>query len=88
MAALGAVETDFGCGGMCQVSNLYSFSEVSRGPPTQNCSIALTEFITEVSSTTKGWFWTFSSIIFLCGAYLSFFWSKKHNKLESPLLGK
>jgi len=88
MTALGAVETDFGCAGMCGESSFYSFSEVSRGPPTQNCSIAVTNFVSEVSSSAKGWFWSFASIIFVCGVYLSFYWSEKHNKLESPLLGK
>jgi len=88
MAALGGVEADFGCAGMCASSNLYSFSEVSNGPPTTNCSIGVTTFISEVSSSTQKWFWTFATLTLLCGAYLSFFWSEKHNKLESPLLGK
>jgi hypothetical protein len=33
MTALGAVETDFACAGMCGESSFFSFSEVSRGPP-------------------------------------------------------
>jgi hypothetical protein len=33
MDAMGAVETDFKCAGMCQVSTFYTFSNVTRGPP-------------------------------------------------------
>jgi hypothetical protein len=59
---------------MCTGSDLFSFSDVSRGPPQQNCSIAVTNFAAEVASTTQGWFWTFATITFLTGVYLSYFW--------------
>lgn len=33
MDAMGAVETDFHCAGMCGTSPFYTFSNVTRGPP-------------------------------------------------------
>jgi len=33
LEAMGAVETDFSCAGMCGNSYLYTFSDVTRGPP-------------------------------------------------------
>mmetsp|Transcript_35041 Transcript_35041/g.34061 ORF Transcript_35041/g.34061 Transcript_35041/m.34061 type:complete len:240 (-) Transcript_35041:57-776(-) len=45
MPLLQALETDFNCAGMCQVSPLYLFSNVNRGPPTKDCKdIMIEEF--------------------------------------------
>jgi hypothetical protein len=42
--ALGAVEDEFTCSGMCRVSLFYTFSDVANGPPFQNCTEAIADF--------------------------------------------
>jgi len=85
---MGAVETDFTCAGMCGTSYLYAFSEVSRGPPGQNCSVAVSEFVDNVTSKMSCWCWTFGVLILFVSIFSSFLWRSKGNELDSPLLGK
>jgi len=91
--ALGAVESDFNCAGMCKNTTLFTFSNVTVGPPTiygefGNCSYALENFANNVAKTAKTWYWIFFSVLTVAALYLSSLWWKDHNHLHSPLLGK
>jgi len=85
--ALGAVEEDFGCAGMCTISSLYSFSDTAEGLPTQNCSVAIVNFAIEVGKKTSIWSWIFGIPLLFSAIFTCFLWNKKHSKIESPLLG-
>jgi len=73
---------------MCENSNLYAFSEVGMGPPPQNCSVALINFLEVTGSKAQIWFWMFGTLTLFAAAYTSMMWDKKHHDIESPLLGK
>ena len=88
LGAMGGVEYDFNCAGMCKTSTYFTFSNVTKGAPTQNCSVAVEHFAHEVGKTAKAWFWVFFTFIFLAAVYFCPLWSKDYNHLSSPLLGK
>ena len=83
---LGSIEKDFNCASLCKRSNLFAFSDVSRGPPTQTCRRSLTA---RESSTSKVYF--MSSLVFglvgLVGLiYAGILTFQKDHELEEPLL--
>ena len=83
---LGSIERDFNCGAMCKRSNLYAFSEVSRGPPPQTCRRGVTA---RTSHLARVFFWSgliFGIISFL-GLVLSLMITfEKRSELEEPLI--
>jgi hypothetical protein len=83
---MGAVENDFSCAGMCGKSYLYTFSDVRKGPPPQNCSQALNDFVETAATKAVRWFYTYFFITFVCALYMCLLWKKQHNHLDSPLL--
>jgi len=85
--AMGAVEYDFQCAGMCQKSNIYSFSDTSMGPPPQNCSVAVVNFANSVTSKMAWYCWFWGISLFACGVFMCFMWGQTNNKLTHPLLG-
>ena len=64
--ALGAVERKFECAKFCGSSMFYTFSNVSMGPPHQNCSEGLQEYVDDNFPI-----WSVEALIFsgmmLCG---------------------
>jgi len=50
---------------MCGTSKYFSYSDVARGQPGQNCTIAIEKFMDEVARKAAGTYWTFSSVLFL-----------------------
>ena len=88
LSALGGVETDFNCSGACKTSLTFTFSNVTHGPPSQNCSIAVEHFAVQVAKTARTWFWLYFALTLFAALYLVSHWSKEHNKLRTPLLGK
>jgi len=86
--AMGAVELDFSCAGMCQNSYIYSFSNTSYGPPNQNCSIAVTNWVEMVTGKMANYCWTFGFLLLFCGIFMCFLWVPDSHKLHSPLLLK
>jgi len=86
--AMGAVETDFNCSSMCWHSDLFTFSDTSRGPAMQNCSMAVRSFVSDTGKAASTAFWVFGVGLFLCAIFTSLLWNKDSHHLESPLLGK
>jgi hypothetical protein len=83
---LGGLERDFNCASMCKRSPLYSFSEVSRGPPPESCRRAITK---KVSRIANCFFW--SSLVFSILTALGFIVAliitfSKRGELDEPLL--
>jgi len=64
----------------------YTFSDVSMGPPHQNCSIAVENWLNKAAPYTQGSLISFAVALFLCGGFMALLWSKKHHNIESPLL--
>jgi len=73
---------------MCGTSKYFSYSDVARGQPGQNCTIAIEKFMDEVARKAAGTYWTFSSVLFLFFVYITWFAYRKehHHQIESPLL--
>jgi type II secretory pathway component PulF len=71
---------------MCGNPYMYTFSDVRRGLPNQNCSAAVTRYVDETITTLSIWFWIYFTIILVAAIFMCFLWSKDHNKLHSPLL--
>jgi len=83
---LGGIERDFNCASLCKRSNIFAFSEVSRGPPPQTCRRSVT---TKTAHLSKVFFWT--SLIFAIITFLGFVLAimisfEKRNEMDEPLL--
>ncbi|TNV78053.1 hypothetical protein FGO68_gene16332 [Halteria grandinella] len=51
---LGSIEKFFDCSGICTKSNFYSLTDISRGPPAQNCVDAINDYVTSYSTSMAG----------------------------------
>ena len=83
---LGSIEKDFNCASLCKRSNLFAFSDVSRGPPPQTCRRSITGRATHISKV-----FFMSSLVFGFLALLGFIYAvmltfQKDRELEEPLL--
>mmetsp|Transcript_42443 Transcript_42443/g.31093 ORF Transcript_42443/g.31093 Transcript_42443/m.31093 type:complete len:148 (+) Transcript_42443:398-841(+) len=60
-----AGEIEFDCGGYCNISDFYMFSDISKGPPPRNCSYGSYKYIED----------TFPKWAYICflEAFLSIF---------------
>jgi len=85
---LNAIETDFNCSSMCDSSKWFSFSDVSRGIPPQNCTIAIERYLDDLASKAAGTYGTFAGITLVFFIYLTWFAYRKKHDIESPLLWK
>lgn len=84
---LGAVETDFNCAGFCRTSKYFTFSNVTRGPPTQSCTVAINEWMSSAVTLASVFFWIFF-VLTLAAFVLTIVLTRKPiSELESPLLG-
>jgi len=88
LAALGGMETDLECAGMCSPvpATFYTFSDVAVGKPTQNCSIAAETFLNNAAPYVAGCLWTFGLLTLICAAFVSLLYTKKTADISSPLL--
>jgi len=86
---LAAVEHDFECASFCKTppSQYFTFSTVGNGKPERNCTSAVNHFMEHAAKYTATWFWIFFAITFICFIYVTAFACRKHNDMESPLLG-
>jgi hypothetical protein len=83
---LGSIETDFNCASLCKRSNIFAFSDVSRGPPPQTCRRSITTLATHISRV-----FFLSSVVFGVVSLLGFIYAviltfQKDRELEEPLL--
>ncbi len=83
---LGGIERDFNCASLCKRSNIFAFSEVSRGPPLQTCRRSVT---TKTAHLSKIFFW--HSLIFAIITFFGFVLAmmislEKRNEMDEPLL--
>jgi hypothetical protein len=88
LTALGAMEEDFECSGMCAPATFYSFSDASKGVPEYGCKAKIVEFLDNAGPYAAGWMWTFGILTLFCAIFMSLLWTEKHNLIHSPLLGK
>jgi len=89
LTALGAIEDDFGCAGMCRKSTYYSFSDASKGLVDEYCQKQITNWLRDAAPYTAGWMWTFGILTLLCAIFMCLLWQKDEHVLigSSPLLG-
>jgi len=85
MHAMGALELDFSCAGMCTYSPIYSFSEVSRGPPERSCAIAVEDSVEKVSSKVALWCGIFGLVTLICAIFSCFIWNLKDEQYDITL---
>jgi len=89
LEAMGGMETDFQCAGMCdKPATFYTFSDVTQGPPKRNCSIAVENWLNDAAPYTQGSLLSFGFAMLICGAFMCLLWSNKHHSIESPLLSR
>jgi len=79
LGALGALEEDFECAGMCHPAKYYSFSDASTGVPSTGCKNQIVSFLDRAGPYAAGWMWTFGILTLLCAIFMSLMWSEKHN---------
>lgn len=89
LEALGAMEQDFMCAGMCDLSRYYTFSDVSIGKPSITCKEAVTDVVSSNATFAAIWFWIFTVLTLGCFIVIAMMSSRKyHDDLVEPLIGK
>mmetsp|Transcript_48674 Transcript_48674/g.35832 ORF Transcript_48674/g.35832 Transcript_48674/m.35832 type:complete len:91 (+) Transcript_48674:580-852(+) len=86
MAALDATETEFQCAGLCELSKFYTFSEVGLGPPYQNCTQAINDYVSSKFPLWAAFFFIFA-ITLACGIVASFMICCCYKK-DEPMFGR
>ncbi len=78
LQALGGVELDFQCGGFCRRSKFFTFSDISMGPPTQNCvnNISSVLYKAEIYTLIAGIVFIITNLIGMIQAFRVGFASK------------
>ena len=79
--ALGGVEADFECSNMCGIPYLYTFSDVSKGIPIQNCHNALLKFVNWRKITFTVGFWILFVLTMICTIFMFRMWKHDYTEL-------
>jgi len=64
------IENDFNCASMCHTSKYFTFSEISKGEPPNNCSTAVIKYTNDLAFKSFICYWLFGIIILVCILYL------------------
>eukprot|EP00349_Pseudokeronopsis_sp_Brazil_P002323 CAMPEP_0202972094 /NCGR_PEP_ID=MMETSP1396-20130829/33330_1 /ASSEMBLY_ACC=CAM_ASM_000872 /TAXON_ID= /ORGANISM="Pseudokeronopsis sp., Strain Brazil" /LENGTH=87 /DNA_ID=CAMNT_0049702131 /DNA_START=643 /DNA_END=903 /DNA_ORIENTATION=- len=83
---MGALEHDLSCAGMCKSSHLYSFSQVSEGPPPRNCSVAAEDLVDKISTRAMVWGWLLGGLLLMCALFSCLVWLWKDETYDISLL--